>query len=103
MQLPYYQSATIDLGKLTGYVLNLSHPEGRHKARVFLSALGITSHDADWLAKALLAALPDAVAYQQSENEWGTSYRVDTTIHRDTRCATVRTAWLVQNAQTRLW
>jgi hypothetical protein len=30
--LPNIENANIDLKKLTGYVLNTNHPEGRHKA-----------------------------------------------------------------------
>lgn len=35
--------------KLEDYVLNPAHGEGRHKARVFESALGITLTNADLL------------------------------------------------------
>lgn len=57
MLLPNIEKATINLKKLADYVLNASHPEGRHKARVFLAALGIAPADAEWLANAILAGL----------------------------------------------
>ncbi len=49
MLLPNIAKASIDQKKLADYVLNASHPEWRHKARVFLSALGLTAADAEWL------------------------------------------------------
>lgn len=47
MLLPNFEKASVDLEKLTAYALNASHPEGRHKARVFLSALGVTAADGE--------------------------------------------------------
>jgi hypothetical protein len=58
MKLQNLDKASIDIVKLTRYALDMNHPEGRHKARVFLSALGITAADGEWLAQAILEALP---------------------------------------------
>jgi len=102
MKLPNLNHAHIDITKLTGYVLNANHPEGRHKARVFLSALGISSSNGQWLANAILAALSDSKAVLQADTEWGVIYRVDVEIVRGQRCAKVRTAWLCQQEETRL-
>ena len=41
--------------KLEDYTLNPLHAEGRHKARVFGSVLGITASNAHVLRQALLA------------------------------------------------
>lgn len=55
MTLPNANRA--DLGtKLEDYSLNFGHREGRHKARVFLSALGISLANADVLRRAVLDA-----------------------------------------------
>lgn len=62
MQLPNRQHATIDRRKLRDYALNPAHPEGRHKARVILSALGLTAADSEWLATTLLQHLGAAEA-----------------------------------------
>ncbi len=56
MKLPNGSSAVVDVEKLRDYCLSAQHPEGRHKARVFLSALGMTSADADRLREILLSA-----------------------------------------------
>ncbi len=94
MLLPGIERASIDRKKLTGYALNSGHPEGRHKARVFRSALGISASDSEWLATAILAGLRQSEAVWQSETSWGPIYRVDMKIVRGQRCAIVRTAWL---------
>ena len=102
MLLPNIATADIDLRKLTDYVLNASHPEGRHKARVFLSALEVTASDAKWMAGAILAALPVSDAVVQRDTTWGSIYRVDMDIVRGKRCAKVRTGWLCTDTATRL-
>ena len=102
MLLPNLATADIDLRKLTDYVLNVSHPEGRHKARVFLSALGITALDAKWLAGAILARLLDSKAAVRRVTNWGAIYRVDMDIARGRQCAKIRTGWLCTETATRL-
>lgn len=42
MKLPNPALAIIDRKKLSDYCLNLEHPDGQHKARVFKTALGIS-------------------------------------------------------------
>ena len=55
MKLPNGQRA--DLGtKIEDYVLNPTHWEGRHKARVFESVLDITLDNQQVLREAILAA-----------------------------------------------
>jgi hypothetical protein len=51
MRLPNGEQAFVDnIAKLRDYSLSPLHKEGRHKARVFASALGQDSADAQWLA-----------------------------------------------------
>jgi hypothetical protein len=102
MLLPNFESAEIDPRKLTHYALDSGHPEGRHKARVFLSALGLTIADCDWLANAVLNNLQTSSAVLQSDTKWGRIYRVDMDIVRGQRCAKVRTGWLCTSEATRL-
>jgi len=102
MLLPNLDKASIDLKKLTHYVLNQNHPEGRHKARVFLSALGVTSADGEWLSNAILAALWKSDAVLQSKTNWGAIYRVDMEIVRGQRCAKIRTGWLCASDTAKL-
>jgi len=41
MKLPNGEHAIVDIVKLRDYALSQHHPRGRHKARVFLSALDL--------------------------------------------------------------
>ena len=62
MQLPGGDKATVDPRKLSDYILNLNHPRGRHKARVFQSLLGIGTNQTALLEAALLAAARTGLA-----------------------------------------
>ena len=48
------ENAVIDIRKLRDYCLNLQHHEGKHKARLFSSILGLTADDAEELRQILL-------------------------------------------------
>jgi hypothetical protein len=58
MKLPNGHRAIVDITKLRDYCLNTNHEEGKHKARVFASALGVRAADAEWLREQLLKAAP---------------------------------------------
>jgi len=75
MGVPNAGRAVIDLAKLRDYCLNPLHPRGRHKARVFRTALGFTAADAAALRGALLPALPDLEAKAGAEDEYGSATR----------------------------
>jgi hypothetical protein len=61
VRLPRARDATIPTAKLVRYALDPSHVRGRHKARVFGSALAITAADWRYLHDQILEALPDAI------------------------------------------
>ena len=56
MKLPNVENAFVDMAKLRDYALDPIHSKGKHKARVFASALGLTRNDAKWLRNELLRA-----------------------------------------------
>lgn len=97
MKLPNAARAVVDIEKLRDYCLSVQHPEGRHKARVFLSALGLTSSDADKLREILLSA---AVANNEvsmiSADKYGCRYSLDTAVTWGSREALVRSAWIIK-------
>lgn len=101
-RLPNLENVSIDIRKLRDYALNPNHPEGRHKARVFLAALGLIAVDAEWLADAILKNVPDAEAVLTESTDWGKIYRVDFQILRGTRCALIRTGWLCSDEKAKL-
>ena len=54
MLIPNAERALVDIRKLRDYCLNPMHPEGKHKARLFAAALGMTAYDAEQLRRELL-------------------------------------------------
>jgi hypothetical protein len=98
--LPNYEKASIDRDKLYEYALNPDHPNGRHKARVFSSALGIERWHADVLAEILKAGLPRAHAQQGSKTGHGDSW---VTYHEvvglNGRTAIVTVAWIFRKEE----
>ncbi len=77
MKLPNADRAIVEISKLRDYCLNPDHPRGRHKARVFVSALNLTAENAEELQKALLSAAKTNDALLTAEDEYGTRYQVD--------------------------
>jgi hypothetical protein len=60
VHLPRAREAVIPTDKLVGYALDPAHPRGRHKARVFAAALGISQSDWRYLHDQLLQAIVNA-------------------------------------------
>ena len=56
MKLPNSEKAIVDNQKLAAYCLNLNHADGKHKARVFKSALNLDIDDVDELKDAVLVS-----------------------------------------------
>ncbi|MDP2795476.1 MAG: hypothetical protein Q8O25_15575 [Sulfurisoma sp.] len=96
MKAPNIERAFIDVEKLRLYALNPEHPEGRHKARVFLAALGISACDTEWLAGQILARLPGSQVRQGQTDQYGRRFEVDVRLTRGSRSAVVRTAWIIR-------
>ena len=98
--LPNHERAEIDIAKLRDYCLSSTHLRGRHKARLFASALGIKATDAVWLRDAILGGLGNAEAVKDNSDQFGQRWRVDLLLTRQSRRAVVRTAWLISNGQS---
>ena len=95
MKLPNGERALVDLVKLRDYALSEGHPRGRHKARVFLAALGLTAADAGELRAMLLesARIGDAVC--GAVDEFGARYTIDFDVVRSARRARIRSCWII--------
>ncbi len=57
MIIPNAERAVVDVRKLRDYCLNSTHDEGKHKARLFESMLGMTANDAEELRRILLEVI----------------------------------------------
>ena len=97
MKLPNAERAVVQIEKLRTYSLNPHHEAGKHKARVFQAALGLTIDDADWLREKILAAVPGEDAYEGSPSVFGRKYVVDILVTRGGRSGTVRTTWIIEH------
>ncbi|MHB8659982.1 MAG: DUF6883 domain-containing protein [Solirubrobacteraceae bacterium] len=76
LRLPNAKDARIPTEKLVRYALDPSHERGRHKARVFASALGITAEDWRYLHDQILEALPEAEVRATRITAFGVAYEV---------------------------
>lgn len=87
---------TIDPAKFTTYALNLNHPKGKHKARVFAAGLGYTAENYQPLLHQIEIQALEAEAQAKHVDQYGQHLQVDLTITGATdQEAIVRTGWLV--------
>ena len=94
--IPNADQATIDTRKLSDYVLNTAHSQGKHKARVFESVLGLTDADTDILRDALQDAVQSKEARIVDEDDYGIRYQIDFEMTTDTGIATIRSGWIIR-------
>ncbi|HEX5470424.1 MAG TPA: hypothetical protein VFW73_00980, partial [Lacipirellulaceae bacterium] len=77
MKLPNGAQALIDPQKLMGYSLDPDHDEGRHKAHLFESLLGINAQNAEALLEALEQAAVIGEAVIGKLDKYGQRYVID--------------------------
>lgn len=99
MILPNAASAFIDDNKLLDYCLSFEHEEGKHKARVFQTALGITQRNFYVLKIAIMAAILKENAVLTSELSFGKLYRVDFDMQYQTKKVSIRTGWIIKSKE----
>ena len=99
MKLPNGDRA--DLGtKLSDYVLNPEHRHGRHKARVFVSSLGITRQNQQLLSDALRKAATDSTdAISMGDQGFGEIFEIRFPLATDSGQATVLSTWITRRGE----
>lgn len=100
MFLPNGNRAIVDIRKLRDYCLNLNHPRGSRKARVFRSALGMTKVDAPRLRRRLLQVAASEQAEVGERDSYGQRYTIDFELRKGTRMVTVRSGWILLSNET---
>ena len=75
--LPNSENAIIEDSKLKEYALNPESDAGRHKARVFQSALGFNLTNWQLLKQSILENLPHQAAQVKGETAFGKKYTVE--------------------------
>ena len=77
MLIPNAENAIVDIRKLRDYCLNSEHKDGKHKARLFLSVLEMTTDDAEELRQILLEAVKRTEARLGRQDNFGQRYTLD--------------------------
>lgn len=99
MRLPNADSAVVEIEKLRDYCLSISHPRGRHKARVFATALGIAADEAEILREALLSAARTNEAKLAESDECGQRYVLDFPMEHFYKHASIRSSWIIRSGE----
>ena len=94
MGLPEGERAFVDLRKLRDYCLNPDSPRGRHKARVFAAALGLTAADASKLQATLREIARTGDAKLGELDLYGQRYTIDFEMVTEVGRATIRSSWI---------
>ncbi|NOT69520.1 MAG: hypothetical protein HOP04_14695 [Methylophilaceae bacterium] len=99
MMLPNGKSAFVDIAKIADYCLNDPHPEGRHKARVFQSVLGLNVSDALYLQSIIFKAAAENTAIKTETDQYGARYILDFELTINMRSAIIRTCWIIRTQE----
>jgi hypothetical protein len=94
MKLPGGEEAIVEMAKFRDYCLSSTHPRGRHKARVFRSALGLTAEDSFVLQAALRQAANEGNAVIGDTDDYGTRFIIDLELQRNKKIAKIRSSWI---------
>ena len=98
--LPNYRRAVIPRLKIEGYLLDPAHPDGKHKAIVFKSALGFEQSDWEMLRNSIIAELPYHEAIEGKTDQYCTRYSVTMPITGPNgRTVDVLTAWKIDTGE----
>jgi hypothetical protein len=97
MRIPNAENATVDIRKLRDYCMNPLHPEGKHKARLFAAALGMTEADAEPLRDALLQVVKFHDATLGRCDAYGQRCQIDFAFDWHGRRAILRSGWIVEH------
>jgi hypothetical protein len=100
MKMPGGDGAIVDIAKLRDHCLSPVHARGRHKARVFASALGLSPADADFLRNELLRAAREGDVITGDADDHGQRYVIEFEIVRRHHRAIVRSAWIIRRGDT---
>ena len=100
MKMPGGNAAIVDRQKLAGYCLNPEHSRGKHKARVFATALGFTAENADDLRTALLTAAATSDAQPAATDRFGDRYVIEFEIRGPRGAEIVKSTWIVRRGES---
>ena len=99
MRLPNGEQAVVEEAKLLDYCLSTTHPRGKHKARVFAAAFGLTANDMPLLRDALLEAARVGVATATRADEYGQRYEIRFPFAGPKGTGEIVSAWIIASGQ----
>jgi hypothetical protein len=97
MPIPYAERAIVDIRKLRDYCLNPLHDEGKHKARLFAAAFGMTAIDAEELRDILLEVVKTHDAQLGRHDEYGQRYTLEFTLEWHGKRAVIRSVRIIEH------
>lgn len=100
MKLPGAEAAVVDIRKLRDYCLSTEHPWGRHKARVFAAALGLTADHTELLREALLHAAQTCEATVTERDSYGARYVIEFMMEGPDGRARIHSSWMVRRGES---
>jgi hypothetical protein len=95
MRLPNGHRAIVPIQKLVEYCLNPDHPRGKHKAKVFSAACGISASNARILQQALIEAAANSDAKPAETDQYGQRFVIDFEIEGLVGRVPVRSLWII--------
>lgn len=96
MLIPNANNAVIDIRKLRDYCLNPEHDEGKHKAQLFSTMLGMTTKDAEVLRTILLEVVKTHDIKLGRCDDYGQRYTLDFVLEWQAKKATIRSGWIIE-------
>jgi len=101
MKLPNGNAATVDSVKLRSYLLSLTHPAGKSKAR-FFRRVGFSQSNIGLLAQCLLDVARTAEVTVATRTAYGMKYVVDGLLPTPSGDqVSLRTIWIVEREDAR--
>jgi len=99
MLLPDGHRAVVDIEKLRDYCLNPLHVKGKHRARVFKAALGMTAGDAERLREILLDVARTHEAAEAGPSDYGDRFVIEFQMVGLRGEVTVLSSWIVRSGE----
>jgi len=94
--LPNAESAIIEESKVTGYLLSMDHPYGRHKAE-FFQRFGFSTDNWGVLVTALRNHAINQKVVKADDTPFGSKYIIDGPVETpDARNPSIRSVWCIE-------
>ena len=101
MKLPYKSNSYIPRNKLKGYLLSVTHPVGKFKAKYF-KKIGFDISNASQLEKELLSIAHNNEVSETKNVPYGVNYVINGKIKfQSTKETLIKTVWFIGNSSNK--